>query len=190
MPGWRPPAASGADIWSCGPPSGPASSLSAGECGWTDGVGAGERLVGPPNGFTDLVPREVLGIAKNAGVAVVAVGLGVAFCGTGVGCIVVASAAVGAVANNFAGEGVDCVYGSCGELSVDETVNRAFEGAVIGATSAYVGTNMSIQLGADKPAIGVIEAINTYGMRDTVAAMSGTATEQALAQILRALIEG
>ena len=190
VPGWRPAAAPGADIWSCGPPSGPSSAQAAGECGWSDGVGAADRLAGPPNGFTDLVPREVLDIAKNTGVAVIAVAGGVALCGTGVGCIVVASAAIGAGVNVAGSESVDCLYGSCMEFSMQEQVSQALEGAVIGGSSGYVRTNMSISLGSDQPAIGVIDAINTHGLQNTVAAMSRTSTEQALGRILRILING
>jgi len=185
-PGQGPPESSSDYV--CGPSSGAATSRTEGQCGWTASNDGVPRLTGPDFSVFDVLPREVVEFAKGFGVAIAAVGTAVAICSTGVGCIIVVGAVAGPGYNIIAEEGIDCAYGDCGSITREELLGDGLEGVVIGGTSGYVRTKLSIQLGASQPAIGSLEAAQQYGLPATAGALTAAAQEQAWSNLLKQVI--
>ena len=139
----------------------------------------------------DVVTSEAfLSFAKNIGVGVIAVVGGALICGAtaGTGCIIIASAVVGAAANVGAEEALDCAYRQCGEFSLGELSGDAFQGAVIGGSSGYLNAQLGTALGADKP-VGLLLATWNYGASATSAAVVDQARERAALAFVKYLVE-
>lgn len=169
----------------CGPPSGPATSQTPGSCGWAkSSPGLGQLLLDA------ITSEEFLSFAKNLGVAVIAVAGGAMLCGAtaGAGCIVVASAAVGAAANVGAEEALDCAYRQCGEFSADELTGDLVQGAVIGGSTAALNTQLASLLGSSSP-IGIVPAALKYGIGPTAAAITDQGIERVGVTVLKHLLE-
>ena len=138
-----------------------------------------------------LTSERFVSILKNIGVAVVAVAGGVLICGAsaGVGCVVIAAAVVGAGTNMVAEEGMDCLYRTCGDWSYSEAGGDALQGALLGGTSGFFNVRLAQYLGAPKVAIGLLGAVQQYGVSATAGALVEQSVPRGIAWFIKFAME-